>query len=194
MGGGSGFASSGRGGAGNFVDSTKSPKLQPEDLQTPTLKTSVVTTGRGGSGNMAKNVDPMETRARQDVQPYVFSSFSLKLHPPLFLPAKRQCILYLAHVIRIGYQYVILVNGIPQANLVWYFPPIVSLVEKAKGLSTADAAGRATSSRARTRSRPSMPRTRVQLMRSRKGWRPRGRRCCWARRRRAPLGTEREPI
>lgn len=68
-GGGQAYASSGRGGAGNFVDSTKSPKLQPEDLQTPTLKTSVVTTGRGGSGNMAKNVDPVETRARQDVTP-----------------------------------------------------------------------------------------------------------------------------
>lgn len=67
------FASSGRGGAGNMVDSTKSPKIQPQDLETPTLKTSVVTTGRGGSGNMAKNVDPVETRARQDVTPYVFS-------------------------------------------------------------------------------------------------------------------------
>lgn len=61
-----------------MVDSTKSPKLQPQDLQTPTLKTSVVTTGRGGSGNMAKNVDPVETRARQDVQPYVTSP-----HPSL---------------------------------------------------------------------------------------------------------------
>ncbi len=61
--------SSGRGGAGNIVDASKSPKLQPEDLQTPTLKTSVVTTGRGGSGNMAKNTDPAETRARQDVEP-----------------------------------------------------------------------------------------------------------------------------
>lgn len=71
MGGGGHFASSGRGGAGNMVDSTKSPKIQPQDLATPTLKTSMVTTGRGGSGNMAKNVDPIETRARQDVQPYV---------------------------------------------------------------------------------------------------------------------------
>lgn len=71
MGGVGQFASSGRGGAGNMVDSTKSPKIQPQDLETPTLKTSVVTTGRGGSGNMAKNVDPIETRARQDVQPYV---------------------------------------------------------------------------------------------------------------------------
>ncbi|POS76156.1 hypothetical protein DHEL01_v205455 [Diaporthe helianthi] len=63
--------SSGRGGAGNFVDSTKSPKIQPADLETPTLKTTVVTTGRGGAGNMAANVDPKETRARQDVNPVV---------------------------------------------------------------------------------------------------------------------------
>ncbi|KAL1856248.1 hypothetical protein VTK73DRAFT_8412 [Phialemonium thermophilum] len=61
--------SSGRGGAGNIVDSTKSPKLKPQDLETPTLKASVVTTGRGGSGNMAKNTDPAETRALQDVEP-----------------------------------------------------------------------------------------------------------------------------
>lgn len=61
--------SSGRGGAGNIVDASKSPKLQPEDLQTPTLKTSVVTTGRGGSGNMTKNNDPAETRALQDIEP-----------------------------------------------------------------------------------------------------------------------------
>lgn len=69
MGGGAQFASSGRGGAGNFVDSANSPKLQPQDLQTPTLKTNIVTTGRGGSGNMAPNKDPVETRARQDVEP-----------------------------------------------------------------------------------------------------------------------------
>lgn len=61
--------SSGRGGAGNIVDASKSPKLQPKDLETPTLKTPMVTTGRGGSGNMAKNTDPVETRARQDVNP-----------------------------------------------------------------------------------------------------------------------------
>ena len=61
--------SSGRGGAGNIVNSTMSPKLGPKDLETPTLKTSVVTTGRGGTGNMAKNTDPAETRLRQDVEP-----------------------------------------------------------------------------------------------------------------------------
>lgn len=70
-----------------MVDSTKSPKIQPSDLQTPTLKTGLVTTGRGvskpcsplreqlligplqGAGNMAANTDPVETRARQDVEP-----------------------------------------------------------------------------------------------------------------------------
>lgn len=61
--------STGRGGAGNIADVTKSPRLEASDLETPTLKTSVVTTGRGGSGNMAPNVDPVETRARQDVGP-----------------------------------------------------------------------------------------------------------------------------
>jgi len=60
------LASSGRGGAGNMTEN--SPKITPEDLETPTLKTSVVTTGRGGSGNMAKNSDPYETRLRQDVE------------------------------------------------------------------------------------------------------------------------------
>lgn len=63
--------SSGRGGAGNIVDSSKSPRIQPEDLQTPTLKTAMVTTGRGGTGNMAKNSDPVETRRRQDVEPVI---------------------------------------------------------------------------------------------------------------------------
>ncbi|KAK3310061.1 uncharacterized protein B0T15DRAFT_22627 [Chaetomium strumarium] len=63
--------SSGRGGAGNIVDSSKSPPLQPEDLQTPTLKTSKVTTGRGGTGNFASNLDPEEKRRRQDVEPVV---------------------------------------------------------------------------------------------------------------------------
>ncbi|KAI8954731.1 hypothetical protein F4801DRAFT_446996 [Xylaria longipes] len=63
------MTSTGRGGAGNIADATKSPRLEPSDLETPTLKTSVVTTGRGGSGNMAPNIDPVETRARQDVGP-----------------------------------------------------------------------------------------------------------------------------
>ncbi|KXJ95536.1 hypothetical protein Micbo1qcDRAFT_171891 [Microdochium bolleyi] len=59
--------STGRGGAGNIGDATKSPKVQPQDLETPTLKTPVYTTGRGGSGNMAANTDPAEARAAQDV-------------------------------------------------------------------------------------------------------------------------------
>lgn len=63
------LTSSGRGGAGNIVDKAKSPAIEPKDLETPTLKTSVVTTGRGGTGNMAKNKDPAETRALQDVEP-----------------------------------------------------------------------------------------------------------------------------
>ncbi|KAI0869740.1 hypothetical protein GGS24DRAFT_493530 [Hypoxylon argillaceum] len=64
-----GKTSTGRGGAGNIAEATQSPRLGPSDLETPTLKTSVVTTGRGGSGNMAPNLDPVQTRARQDVGP-----------------------------------------------------------------------------------------------------------------------------
>lgn len=62
------FSSHGRGGAGNMSKANDSPKLTASDLETPTLKTSVVTTGRGGTGNMAKNTDPLETRRRQDVE------------------------------------------------------------------------------------------------------------------------------
>lgn len=65
----SNLQSSGRGGAGNIRDSSQTPQIQAQDLQTPTLKTAVVTTGRGGQGNMAKNSDPVETRLRQDVEP-----------------------------------------------------------------------------------------------------------------------------
>ncbi len=61
------MASYGRGGAGNFADASKSPKVTAADLVTPTLKSTVFTTGRGGSGNMTKNDDPYETRIRQDV-------------------------------------------------------------------------------------------------------------------------------
>lgn len=63
------FTSTGRGGAGNISDVSNSPKIQPKDLETPTLKHTVVTTGRGGSGNMRTNKDPAETRALQDVEP-----------------------------------------------------------------------------------------------------------------------------
>jgi hypothetical protein len=62
------FASHGRGGAGNMADAAKSPSIKASDLETPVLKTAVVTTGRGGTGNMTKNDDPHETRLRQDVK------------------------------------------------------------------------------------------------------------------------------
>ncbi len=80
-----GLSSSGRGGAGNMVDAEHSLKIHPKDLETPTLKTSVVTTGRGGTGNMAPNKDAAETRMRQDVEAYVFSLFSLSALFSLFL-------------------------------------------------------------------------------------------------------------
>jgi hypothetical protein len=41
--------------------------LDPVTLETPILKGDVFTTGRGGSGNMAKNTDPEATRLAQDV-------------------------------------------------------------------------------------------------------------------------------
>jgi hypothetical protein len=64
-----GFTSTGRGGAGNIGDATKSPTIKPTDLETPTLKGNVYTTGRGGAGNMANNDDPNEARIAQDVAP-----------------------------------------------------------------------------------------------------------------------------
>ncbi|GAB1310442.1 hypothetical protein MFIFM68171_00652 [Madurella fahalii] len=68
----SNLQSSGRGGAGNIVDSSKAPQLHPEDLKTPTLKTTaMVPTGRGGTGNMAANLDAEEKRRLQDVEPVV---------------------------------------------------------------------------------------------------------------------------
>lgn len=56
--------------AGNIAkdDPTNYPK--PEDLVTPTLKSNTYTTGRGGTGNMARN-DPERpdlARAAQDVE------------------------------------------------------------------------------------------------------------------------------
>ncbi|KAL7924959.1 hypothetical protein ACQKWADRAFT_284646 [Trichoderma austrokoningii] len=62
------FASHGRGGAGNMADAARSPSIKASDLETPVLKTAIVTTGRGGTGNMTKNNDPYETRLRQDVK------------------------------------------------------------------------------------------------------------------------------
>lgn len=61
----------GRGGAGNAYrtnDKEKnSPKLVPEGSQTPNLLQPIFSTGRGGAGNMRRNVDPKLTRIAQDV-------------------------------------------------------------------------------------------------------------------------------
>ncbi|KAL5321258.1 hypothetical protein ACEPPN_012073 [Leptodophora sp. 'Broadleaf-Isolate-01'] len=57
--------SHGRGGAGNI--GVSSSDNAPVDLETPTIKSEVYTTGRGGSGNMAKNTDAQEARRAQDV-------------------------------------------------------------------------------------------------------------------------------
>lgn len=46
---------------------TGKTNVSPVSLETPTLKTDVFTTGRGGSGNMAKNSDPETARRAQDV-------------------------------------------------------------------------------------------------------------------------------
>lgn len=45
--------SHGRGGAGN-INSSPSAKLEASDLKTPTIKSNLYTTGRGGSGNMVR--------------------------------------------------------------------------------------------------------------------------------------------
>lgn len=60
--------SHGRGGAGNFSDSSKDAKLDLSSLETPTIKADKYTTGRGGTGNMASNKDAQQTRAAQDVE------------------------------------------------------------------------------------------------------------------------------
>lgn len=57
--------SHGRGGAGNIGASANDE--EPITLETPTLKGERYTTGRGGSGNMAKNNDPEAARRAQDV-------------------------------------------------------------------------------------------------------------------------------
>ena len=49
--------------------------ISPDDLVTPTLKNDFYTTGRGGTGNMAKNTDAEDARRAQDVVPYVMSIF-----------------------------------------------------------------------------------------------------------------------
>ncbi|KEF53764.1 uncharacterized protein A1O9_10165 [Exophiala aquamarina CBS 119918] len=58
----------GRGGAGNVT--TKKEKVPSPNVETtPTLKSKMYTTGRGGTGNMAKNDPerPEEARRAQDV-------------------------------------------------------------------------------------------------------------------------------
>jgi hypothetical protein len=60
-----GPSSHGRGGAGNI--STSPSDLDPNTLETPTLKGEMYTTGRGGSGNMARNTDAEAARKAQDV-------------------------------------------------------------------------------------------------------------------------------
>jgi len=64
--------SHGRGGAGNIGSAPSD--IEPPSLDTPTLKSDVYTTGRGGSGNMAKNNDPDAARRAQDVVAYVYLS------------------------------------------------------------------------------------------------------------------------
>jgi hypothetical protein len=49
---------------GNFsVDPTDTV----DSLETPTIKSAMYTTGRGGTGNMAHNDNPEEARVAQDV-------------------------------------------------------------------------------------------------------------------------------
>ncbi|KAI4187065.1 MAG: hypothetical protein L6R41_003049 [Letrouitia leprolyta] len=65
-------ASHGRGGAGN-IGPTVNDASRPANLATPTIKSSIYTTGRGGSGNMKRN-DPKHpelARKSQDVAPVV---------------------------------------------------------------------------------------------------------------------------
>lgn len=62
----------GRGGAGNVTSKeTAVPKAattaQTQSITTPTLKSKMYTTGRGGTGNMARNDFGEEARLAQDV-------------------------------------------------------------------------------------------------------------------------------
>ncbi|KAF2134039.1 hypothetical protein P153DRAFT_280186 [Dothidotthia symphoricarpi CBS 119687] len=63
------IASHGRGGAGNILKEDPSTYTKPEDLVTPTIKSNLYTTGRGGNGNMAHNdlTNPEMARLAQDV-------------------------------------------------------------------------------------------------------------------------------
>ncbi|ETN38911.1 uncharacterized protein HMPREF1541_06953 [Cyphellophora europaea CBS 101466] len=57
----------GRGGAGNVAPKRDTASPAPEPLTTPTLKSKMYSTGRGGTGNMAKNDFGDEARTAQDV-------------------------------------------------------------------------------------------------------------------------------
>jgi len=48
-------------------DSKAKQTTDPEVMKTPTLTSKNYTTGRGGTGNIAKNDDPDEARIAQDV-------------------------------------------------------------------------------------------------------------------------------
>ncbi|KAI4138951.1 MAG: hypothetical protein L6R39_006530 [Caloplaca ligustica] len=63
-------ASHGRGGAGN-IGPTVNSASSGKNLITPTIKSTIYTTGRGGSGNMKKNdpKHPEVARKSQDVAP-----------------------------------------------------------------------------------------------------------------------------
>ncbi|KAK0796909.1 hypothetical protein LTR75_010057 [Friedmanniomyces endolithicus] len=60
--------SHGRGGAGN-ITAKASSTAEAKDFSTPTIKSNTYTTGRGGQGNMATNLEnfPEFARAAQDV-------------------------------------------------------------------------------------------------------------------------------
>lgn len=60
--------------AGNISAAPPRP-VTPTDLETPTLKEDVYTTGRGGSGNMVANTGKAGARIAQDVVAYVLTSF-----------------------------------------------------------------------------------------------------------------------
>jgi hypothetical protein len=63
-----------------MADDVNTPHVTSKDLQTPTVKSAVYTTGRGGCGNMAYNDDPRQTRLRQDVEPVMRRSSSGAQH------------------------------------------------------------------------------------------------------------------
>ena len=58
---------------GNLAKGDGSPYTTAEDLVTPTIKATTYTTGRGGTGNMARNDNPDNARLAQDVNAPVHS-------------------------------------------------------------------------------------------------------------------------